>query len=231
MQKGYLVFNGGQAFVPESKEADRAWLRLLRGTHSPRVVIVPVAAIEKHKRVAEQTARYFSRLNTFAEHVMITDQRTANTETEYAILDKVEAIVLPDGSPLDMVERLRGTHAEAALHRALLRKAAVMGTGASAMALGGVIWFAHEWLPALGLAPHLAILAHHDLFRMRLPPDRLLDGLPDGVTLIGVDQAATLIAHPDDTFQVVGQGGACVYRSATQLDDYPAGSTFSLAPA
>ena len=42
------------------------------------------------------------------------------------------------------------------------------------------------------------------------------------------DDGFPTIAHPDDTFQVVGQGGACVYRSATQLDDYPAGSTFSL---
>lgn len=228
MHKGYLVVNGGQAFVPESKEADRAWLKLLRGSHSPRVVVVPVAVMAKQQRVADEVTRYFSRLGTYAQRVMITDWLTANTETEYAALDKVEAIVLPDGSPVDMVERLRGTHTEAALHRALMRKAAVVGTGASAMALGGVYWFAHEWVPGLALAPHLAFLAHHNLFRMRLTPDRLLPGLPDGVTLIGLDQTATLICHPDDTYQVVGQGGVCVYRSATQLDDYPAGSTFTL---
>lgn len=228
MQKGYLVLNGGQAFVSESKEADRAWLKLLRGTHSPRVVVVPVAAMEKQQRIADEVTRYFSHLNTYAQRAMIIDQRTANTETEYAVLDKVEAIVLTDGSPVDMIERLRGTHTEAALHRALMRKAAVMGTGASAMALGGVLWFAHEWMPGLALAPHLAILAHHNLFRMRLSPERLLAGLPEGVTLIGIDQTATLICHPDDTYQVVGQGGVCVYRSAAQLDDYPAGSTFAL---
>ncbi len=228
MHKGYLVLNGGQAFVPESKEADRAWLKLLRGAHSPRVAVVPVAAMEKHQRVADNATRYFSHLNTYAQHVMITNWHLANTETEYTVLDKVEAIVFTDGSPVDMIERLRGTHTEAALHRALMRKAAVMGTGASAMALGGVLWFAHEWMPGLALAPHLAFLAHHNLFRMRLTPDRLLAGLPDGVTLIGIDQTATLICHPDDTYQVVGQGGVCVYRSATQLDEYPAGSTFVL---
>lgn len=228
MQKGYLVLNGGQAFVPESKETDRAWLKLLRGRHNPRVVVVPVAAMEKHQRVADEVTRYFSRLNTYAQHVSITNWHTANTETEYTVLDKVEAIVFTDGSPVDMIERLRGTHTEAALHRALMRKAAVMGTGASAMALGGVLWFAHDWMPGLALAPHLAFLAHHNLFRMRLSPERLLAGLPEGVTLIGIDQTATLICHPDDTYQVVGQGGVCVYRSAAQLDEYPAGSTFAL---
>ncbi len=228
MHKGYLVLNGGQAFVPESKEADRAWLKLLRSTHSPRVAVVPVAAMEKHQRVADEATRYFSRLNTYAQSVRITNWHTANTETEYTVLDKVEAIVFTDGSPVDMIERLRGTHTEAALHRALMRKAAVMGTGASAMALGGVLWFAHEWMPGLALAPHLAFLAHHNLFRMRLTPDRLLAGLPDGVTLIGIDQTATLICHPDDAYQVVGQGGVCVYRSTARLDEYPAGSTFAL---
>ncbi len=73
MHKGYLVLNGGQAFVPESKEADRAWLKLLRSTHSPRVAVVPVAAMEKHQRVADEATRYFSRLNTYSQSVRITN--------------------------------------------------------------------------------------------------------------------------------------------------------------
>jgi cyanophycinase-like exopeptidase len=229
MQKGYLIFNGGEAFSPKSKMADHNWLQLIRGKSRPRVVVVPVAANEKQQKIADEVMRYFNYMGTFAQYSMIVDQRTANTETEYQVLDKVEAIVLTDGSPFDMVERLRGTHTEAALHRALERKAAVMATGASAMALGAVYWLANTWEPGLGLAPHLAILPHHNLARMRLSPARLLADLPDGVTVIGVDQATALIGHPNGTYQVEGSGAVTVYRSVEQLDEYRAGSTFTLA--
>jgi cyanophycinase-like exopeptidase len=152
--------------------------------------------------------RYFNYMGTFAQYSMIVDQRTANTETEYQVLDKVEAIVLTDGSPFDMIERLRGTHTEAALHRALERKAAVMATGASAMALGAVYWLANEWETGLGLAAHL----------------------PEGVTLIGVDSATALICHPDGTYQVEGSGSVTVYRSVERLDEHGAGDLFTLEP-
>ena len=228
MQKGYLIFNGGEAFSPRSKNADHAWLQLIRGTHRPRVVVVPVAAMEKHQRTADEAMRYFNYMGTFAQYSLITSQESANARTEYEVLNKVEVIALTDGSPIDMVERLKGTQTEAALHEALLRKAAVMATGASAMALGAVYWFAHEWLPGIGLAPHLAVMCHHNLIRMRMEPDKLLAGLPEGVTLIGIDQATTLICHPDGLYQVEGEGLVTVYRSATLQDDYRGGRRFRL---
>jgi cyanophycinase-like exopeptidase len=228
--KGYLIFNGGEAFTPRSRMSDHIWLELIRGLHRPRLVVVPVAAMEKHQRIADQTMRYFNHLGTFAQYSMIVDQRTANTALEYQVLDKVEAIVLTDGSPFEMIERLRGTHTEAALRRALERKAAVMATGASAMALGAVYWLANEWVPGLGLAPNLAILPQHDFARMRLSPERLLAGLPEGVTLIGVDQATALIGHPDGRYQIEGEGGVTVYRSVEHQDEVEAGKTFTLEP-
>ncbi len=231
MQKGYLVLNGGEAFSPRSKSADHAWLQLVRGAHRPRVVVVPVAAMEKHQRIADETMRYFNYMGTFAQYSLITDQESANARTGYEVLNKVEVIVLTDGSPIDMVERLKGTQTEAALHEALLRKAAVMATGASAMALGAVYWFAHEWLPGVGLAPHLAVLCHHNLMRMRMDAEQLLATLPQGVTLLGIDQATTLICHPNGEYQVEGEGVVTVYRSATLQDDYRGGRRFRLEAA
>ncbi len=229
MKKGYLIFNGGGAFESSMFEADRAWLSYVRGNRRPRVIVVPVAAMEKHQKIAHETARYFKRLTTQADYKLITNQTLANTETEYEILNKVEVIVLSDGSPLDMIERVQHTHTAKALHAALDRKAAVYGTGASAMVLGAYFWFAHEWLPGLGLAPQLAVLPHHNLIAGRLPPDRLLATLPDGITLIGVDQHTNLIARPGDTFEVTGSGRATVYRSVEQQDEYRQGETFALA--
>jgi len=226
--KGYLVLNGGEAFSPKNKDADHAWLQLIRARSRPRLIVVPVAAIDKHERIAADVARYFGGLGTFTEYKLIVDQQSANAAVEYEALNRVEAIVLTDGSPIDLVERLRGTHTETALRNALARKAAVMATGASAMALCAVYWFASEWEPGLGLAPHLAILPHHNLVRMRLSAERLLPGLPEGVTLIGIDQATTLVCHPDGTYQVLGAGSVTVYRSVERQDEYRAGSRFTV---
>lgn len=228
--QGYLVLNGGEAFSPESKAMDRTWLRLVQGPHSPRLIVLPVAAIEKHQKIADQVARYFSHLGTFAEYKMIVDPLSANTRVEYEVLDKVEAIVLLDGGPLDMVERLHGTHTEDSLRRAVWeRKAVLMATGASAMALGNVFWFGDRWEPGLSIAPHLAIVPHHSLVQMRLPPERLLAGLPEGVTVIGIDPTTLVICHPDGRYQVDGLGEVTVYRSVEQQDIYKAGNTFTLA--
>jgi cyanophycinase-like exopeptidase len=226
--KGYLILNGGEAFSPKSKDMDHVWLQLIRTRSRPRVVVVPAAAIDRHERTAADVARYFGGLGTFAQYKLIIDQRAANTAVEYDVLNKVEAIVLTDGSPIDLVERLRGTHTETALQNALARKAAVMATGASAMALCAVYWFAGEWEPGLGLAPHLAILPHFNLVRMRLSAEDLLADLPEGVTLIGIDQATTLVCHPGGTYQVLGAGSVTVYRSVEQQDEYRAGDRFTI---
>ncbi|MCD4684813.1 MAG: hypothetical protein K8S97_02615, partial [Anaerolineae bacterium] len=105
-----------------------------------------------------------------------------------------------------------------------------LGTGASAMALGAVYWFANEWLEGLGLAPHLAILPHHNLVAMRLSPERLLSNLPKGVTLIGIDQHTNLICHPDDSYEVAGAGEVTIYRSVNNQQVYHRNVRFTLAP-
>lgn len=230
MKKGYLIFNGGEAFDSSMYESDRAWMRLVRGNRRPRVIVVPVAAMSKHQKIAYETCKYFNRMDAQTDYKLITDQTLANTPSEFEVLSKVEAVILSDGSPIDMLERIRGTRTEEALQMALERKAAIYGTGASAMALGAAYWFAHDWLPGLGLSPNLALLPHYDLIAGRLSTEKLLSTLPEGLTLVGLDQYTNLIGHPDDTFEVQGKGRAIVYRSVNQLDTVTHGKTFTLNP-
>jgi cyanophycinase-like exopeptidase len=233
MKKGYLVFNGGDSFTPEMRGASRVWLRYVRPEQSkrvPRVVVVPVAAMDKHQKIAYQTCQHFGGLNTKTDYKLVTSQQLADTATEYEVLFKVDVIVLTDGSVYDMIERVQGTHTEDAFHAVLERRAVLVGTGASAMALGGVYWFGGEWLPGLSVAPHLAILPHHNVVGGRYAPERLLRDLPEGVTLIGVDQATYLICHPDDSYEVAGEGTVTVYRSVTEQRTYRRDTTFRLEP-
>lgn len=228
--KGYLVLNGGEAFTTPARPLDSAWLGLIRREHArPRVAVIPAADMSGTRREADRVMRYFNNLGTFAEYAMLTSQLAANTAGEMDILDKVEGLVLLDGSAFDMVERLQGTRAEAALRRALERKAVVMTSGAGAMALGRVFWMGGAWEPGLSLAPQLAIIPHHALVQMRLSPGRLLAGLPDGVTVVGIDDLTYVTWTPEDTYQVSGRGEVTVYRSADQQDIYRDGATFSLS--
>jgi cyanophycinase-like exopeptidase len=227
---GYLVLCGGDAYSPNSRNMDYAWLQIIRRHYRrPRVVVVPVAEVKNPGKMAQIATSYYKDLGTFAEYTMITDQLTANTRVNYEILDKVEAICFTDGSPFDMVEQLVGTHTEEALHRTLLeRKAAIMGAGASAMALGAVYWLGGTWEKGLGVAPHLAILPHYEHVQGRYLPERLMVDLPQGVTILGVDEATAVICHPDGTYEVTGNGVVTVYRSVEQQDEYENGATFTL---
>ncbi|NLE51665.1 MAG: type 1 glutamine amidotransferase-like domain-containing protein [Chloroflexi bacterium] len=227
---GHLVLNGGEAFSPAARPLDSRWLQLIRRAHArPRVVVIPAADVSGTRRQADRVMRYFNNLGTFAEYTMIDSHDAANARAHTLILDKVEGLVLTDGSAIDMVERVRGTKTEAALRRALEeRRAVVMASGAGAMALGAVYWMGGLWEPGLGIAPQLAILPHHNLVQMRLSPEKLLADLPEGVTIIGIDDLTYLTWTPDNTYEVSGKGEVMVYRSAEQQDTYRDGATFAL---
>lgn len=229
--KGYLVFNGGDAFTPDSLDADRVWLRYLRQRHrKPRIIVLPVAATTQPQKAAYKAVSYFRRLGTFPDYKLITTPLRANTRSEYEILDKADAIVLTDGSAFDMIERIRDTHTGQILRRVVYRTAALMGTGASAMAMGAVYWFGREWVSGLGYAPHLAIVPHYNLFRMRFGPETLLADLPDGVTLVGIDEHTNLICQPDGLYAVSGKGRVTVYHDADTWREYRAEAQFAIEP-
>ena len=104
-QTGYLILNGGDAFNPKNKTADHTWLQIIRGNARPRLVVLPTAMTTKEQKAADEVMRYFNYMGTFAQYSMVIDTLSANTRTEYEMLDQVEAIVLTDGSPIDLVER------------------------------------------------------------------------------------------------------------------------------
>ncbi len=227
-RKGYVILNGGEAFRAEMRAADRVWVEMVRGKHRPRALVLPIAAMEKHQKLAYEVTRYVRGLGVHADYKLVTNRSEADARDTYQTLDKVEIIILTDGSPSRVVDELRGTHTEKVLRQALLRKAAVYAAAASAMALCERYWFARAWSVGLGLLPGVALLPHHNVVAGRLSPSRLLAELPEGVTLLGLDQRTNLIWRPDDVFEVRGQGQATFYRSAEAQERYGDGETFTL---
>ena len=226
--EGTLILHGGDAFTPDNKQLHYDWLRLIRGEHRPRVSVVPVAALKKPVLTAQEVTRFFHGVATFPEFTEIVDQLSAKTAANYSALDKTDAIVLTDGSPAYMVDHLRGTHTETVLQNVLQRKAALFAVGASAMALGGVYWLDNTWEPALAVVPHLAILPRYDTVRMRLAPERLLAGLPGGLTLLGIEENTALVCHPEGFYSVLGQGTVTIVRGPDDEREHRSGHRFAL---
>jgi cyanophycinase-like exopeptidase len=230
--EGTLILHGGDAFTPKNKQLHYDWLRLIRGEHRPRVSIVPLAELRKPILVAQETSRFFQSVATFPEYVEITDQLSANTAANYGGLDKTDAIVLIDGSPVYFVEQIHGTHTEKSLQNMLNRQGALFGVGATAMVTGAVYWLDGGWEPGLALAPHLAIMPRYDSMRMRFTPERLLADLPDGVTLIGIEENTALVCHPEGYYSVLGHGTVTIVRGPDDEREHRSGHKFALdAPA
>jgi hypothetical protein len=83
------------------------------------------------------------------------------------------------------------------------------------MVLGGQMWAPGDgWRQGLGLVPHIAVIPHHARLASRWNAARLIVSLPEGVILVGIDEATALAGPP---WQVLGPGEVTVYRGDRPL--------------
>ena len=84
-----------------------------------------------------------------------------------------------------------------------------------------------EPLDCLGWVPRSLCVPH---FNRRLLPPRWFERglLPDGFTLIGIDEQTALISHGDRRWDVRGRGSVTIARSGTQSTVYRAGEQLVL---
>jgi hypothetical protein len=79
------------------------------------------------------------------------------------------------------------------------------------MVLGGQMWSPGKgWHEGLGLLPGFAIIPHHTRLANVWNAERMRSSLPEGVTLIGIDEATALLGPP---WEVIGTGKIAVYKS------------------
>lgn len=143
------------------------------------------------------------RLGVESVPIRVRNQNDANDSSNAQLVRGAGLIYLSGGNPSHLAKSLH----ETVLWRAIVEEwesgAALAGCSAGAMALT-------DWVPALrlpthestrglGLLPHLRVLPHFDRMFTRIPEllSRFSE-VPDGVSVIGIDEDTALVGGPHE---------------------------------
>jgi cyanophycinase-like exopeptidase len=219
-----IALAGGNEFRRECDAMDTVLMQRAGG-EGARVAILPTAATNENPYVAgENGRRHFRRLGAASEKLMIVDDATANHAELVWTLTKYRLIYLAGGDPMYLLETLSGSQTLQAMLSAAEQGSLIAGSGAGAMALGGQMWRFDGWTAGLGLAPSVAVLPHHATLSHRWDAAHMAATLPEGVSLVGIDNATALLL-PDGL--VVGVGDVTLY-GPDGPQAYPAGAQVPL---
>lgn len=226
---GRIALVGGDEFRPSCVDMD-AELIAASGVERPRTLIIPTAAaMERPELAAANGARHFNALGADAAPLMALNARDANDAALTAAVDSAHIIYLTGGNPAYLLEALNGSLLLDKIASALERSAVMAGSSAGAMVMGQWMRFRGRWSAALGIAPNVVVLPHHE----RSDPDGVLADLsgelPDGATALGIDGASGCIGGGADGWRVLGGGAVTVYDKRGWRR-FEAGEVFRIQP-
>jgi cyanophycinase-like exopeptidase len=209
---GPVALVGSGEYLPAMQELEAA---LLAG-RPPRYVQLPTAAGPEGpasvSRWVALGAQQAARLGVEAVPVMALDRDSAEDRANAELVAGAGLIYLSGGSPAHLADSLRGTRVWAAIVEEWRAGAALAGCSAGAMALT-------SWVPdlrrltrtprsGLGLVPGLRVIPHFDRMRRWLPGMSRWAAahLPDGVTLVGIDEETAIVSEDADLTHWVVRG-------------------------
>jgi cyanophycinase len=222
-KRGPLVIIGGA----EDKKGDcvvlRQFVREAGGVKAH--IAVMTAATGYPKEVGDEYTRVFERLGAGSVQVVHTESRfDSEREDSLGIIKQATGIFFTGGDQLRIVDFIKGTPLDEAIHQRHQMGAVIGGTSAGAammpaeMIVGGAS-VSHPSVDAVSLGPGMGFLPgilvdQHFAQRGRL--GRLLAALvqePADLGL-GIDEDTAIIVK-DDEFTVVGQGAVTVVDETT----------------
>jgi cyanophycinase len=142
-------------------------------------------------------------------------------------------VYLSGGNPGYLAETLRGTKVWAAIVAAVAAGAALAGCSAGAMAMSALAPHVGDGIrsfqPGLGVLEHVAVIPHFDRIQGWVPGivEQYLDRLPDGTTLIGIDEDTALVGGPD-VWTVMGRANVHVFDAGGGTSLHAAGARVSV---
>jgi len=232
-RRGSIALVGSGEFLPVMEEVDRV---LLDGRPQRAVFLPTAAAPEGAERVeywVQLGLDHYRRMDVEAEPVLVLDRDDAEREELAAAIAGAGLVYLSGGNPAYLVDTLRDTVVWRAIHEAWLNGTALAGCSAGAIALSAVV---RERLaadaplrPALGVVPNVAVLPHFDRLRQWRPElaDARARRVPEGITLVGVDEDTAIVGGPD-RWTVMGRQSAWVLERDGTSVSYDAGTTLEL---
>lgn len=169
----------------------------------PRYVQIPTAAAPEGQASLDRWVALgvaqAARLGVEAVPVVVRDRADADDPALAALVEGAGLVYLSGGNPPYCASTLRGTRVWDAVLAAWRGGAALAGCSAGAMSLTGwVPDLRHPTRPAdpgLGVVPDVRVIPHFDRFLGWLPDlaARYLVRVPDGVSVVGVDEDTAVV--------------------------------------
>ncbi len=212
---GTLALVGSGEFLAPIEPLDT--LLIERLSEPPRVVVLPTASAPDGPGVPERWARmgveHFTRLGAEVEPVMLLTRKDAESADLAARIAAANFVYMSGGKPQYLYATLRDTPCWQAIQGVFAAGGVVAGCSAGAMVMGErMVDFPRLWrtIPALGLAPGLAVIPHFD----ELPG--MFTGLARPaarqVPIVGVDGSTALVGS-DHHWTVQGRGTVTTFTS------------------
>ena len=227
---GTVALVGAGEYLPAMEPVDRRMLDRLDGP--ARVVVLPTAAAPDGpgvpERWAQQGVEHFTRLGAAVAPVMLLTRADAHRPPLVEQIARANFVYLSGGSPRYLRETLQGTPAWRAIQGVHAAGGIVAGCSAGAMVLGGTMVDGPGWAgtrPGLGLVPGILVIPHFDELAGRV--SSLIERLPPGVTLAGIDGLTALVVRRGE-YRVWGRGGVTVITPRGQTR-YTVGQVAALA--
>lgn len=212
---GLIALVGGDEFRPDCVPMDEALLRMSQ-RESPRVLILPTAAAHQGPRLAaENGMRYFAALGAHTHAAMLLTRADAEGADLAGQLAPTDILYLTGGDPTHLLATLAGSPAWEAITAFSARGGIVAGSSAGAMVLGGWMRQVHGpsgWVPALALAPQVAVLPHHDHTALITNLAPLRSGLDPRIAILGIPTATACVSEDGVAWQVHGARPVTLYQ-------------------
>lgn len=248
-----LALIGGEEFADDFEEVHSGLAAALGG--KPRVAFLPTAAandgIETVEYWCSLAREKLSALGAIVDTPRVIDRESANDPRHVQQVAEADWIYLGGGYAHVALPILQGTKAMEALLAARERGVLISGASAGAMMMGkqaivitpelledvGKYWESGappDWdpptpplIPGLDWLPRTIVAPHFDrpwFSRKWLE----YEFLPDGFTLIGIDERTTLARTTNGGWEVFGRGAVTLHKPGHQMARYAPGESFKL---
>jgi len=226
MTPGPIALVGSGEYLPVMTEIERS---LIAGRPPRYVQLATAAAPEGEASLARWHRLGREQAERLGVEQVVVDVRTREDADNPAFADRVAGaglIYLSGGNPAFLAETLRGSAVWQAIIDAHEAGSALAGCSAGAMAMS-------DWAPrmrdirsdnptGLGLVDHVRVIPHFDKM-LAWVPDMLRNALlrlPEGTTLLGIDEDTALVGGPHE-WEVQGRQSVWVLGDGSRIEHRP----------
>jgi len=213
--KGYLLIVGG------GKKPEAAVEKFVELCNGGPILIITSASAIPHESGPDAVELFAHAGARQVSYIHIADTTEANLDSVVALIKAANGIFFTGGVQSRLMDRINNTRTGTAIMEKYHKDAGVIGATSAGAAIMSDIMITGDGdftvlkennivtAPGLGLLKNCIIDQH---FVKRQRNNRLLSlVIEHRLTGIGIDESTAILYHPDDRFDVYGEGSVLVY--------------------